>query len=47
MPVEHQFIYEVASNETSSTGDKNALPVLVRSELYFWVTAGLGKTIIS
>ena len=47
MPVQHQFIHQVAPNKTSPTSYKNALPVLVRPELYFWVTAGLGKTIIS
>ena len=47
MPIQHQFIHQVAPNKTSSAGDKNTLPIFVSPELYFWVTAGLGKTIIS
>ena len=47
MPVQHQFIHQVAPNKTSPAGDKNTLPVFVRPELYFWVTAGLGETIVS
>ena len=47
MPVQHQFIHQVAPNKTSPAGDKNTLPIFVSPELYFWVTAGLGKTIIS
>ena len=37
----------MAPNKTSSTSYKNTLPIFVSPELYFWVTAGLGKTIIS
>ena len=47
MPVQHQFIHEVTPNKTSPAGDKNTLPIFVRPELYFWVTAGLRKTLIS
>ena len=47
MPIQHQLVHQVAPNKTSPAGDKNTLPVLVSPELYFWVTAGLGKTIIS